>query len=48
MKKIKIFVVKNILFLVYNEVFVFDVLIDCLSDVSLLVCVFDFKVEEGE
>ena len=48
MKKTKTSVAKNTLFPVYNEAFVFDVPIDRLSDVSLLVRVLDSTVEEGE
>lgn len=48
MKKTKTSVAKNTLFPVYNEAFVFDVPIDRLSDVSLLVRVLDSKAEEGE
>lgn len=48
MKKTKTSVAKNTLYPVYNEAFVFDVPLNRLSDVSLLVRVLDSTVDEGE
>lgn len=48
MKKTKTSVARNTLLPVYNEAFVFDVPIDRLSDVSLLVRVLDSSAEEGK
>lgn len=47
LKKTKTSVAKNTLVPVYNEAFVFDVPIDRLSDVSLLVRVLDTNTEDG-
>ena len=47
LKKTKTSVAKNTLAPVYNEAFVFDVPIDRLSDVSLLVRMLDTNTEDG-